>query len=232
MLHVDDNAGAGLGVDGWRNEPCVGLGVGTVDVARCLGIGAAEAPVDTLDCNSLEVIEAVKVLKGEQKGDLYNVCIELAANMLHLTSGKSLDICRELAKGAVENGSAFRKLKEIVNAQGGDVKVLDNTDLFAKAKYSLNVTADESGYISRLDSEKIGISSVVLGAGRETKGEKIDHSAGIVLNKKTGDFVNKGDIVATLYTNNQDKFCSAEKIFLSAVEFSEEKPKEQPLIYF
>ncbi len=182
--------------------------------------------------NSLEVIEAVKVLKGEQKGDLYNVCIELAVNMLALTSGKSLDDCRKLAKGAVENGSAFRKLKEIVNAQGGDVKVLDNTDLFTKAKYSLKVTADESGYISRLDSEKIGISSVVLGAGRETKGEKIDHSAGIVLNKKTGDFVNKGDIVATLYTNNQDKFCSAEKIFLSAVEFSEEKPKEQPLIYF
>lgn len=182
--------------------------------------------------NSLEVIEAVKVLKGEQKGDLYDVCIELAANMLHLTSGKSLDICRELAKSAVENGSAFNKLKEIVNAQGGDVNVLDDTDLFATTKYSLNITADKRGYISRLDSEKIGISSVVLGAGREKKGEKIDHSAGIVLNKKTGDLVNKGDILATLYTNNQDKLCNAEKIFLSAVEFSEEKPKEEPLIYF
>ena len=181
--------------------------------------------------NSLEVIEAVKVLKGEQKGDLYDVCIELAANMFALTSGKSLDECRELAKGSVENGSAFRKLKEIVNAQSGDVKVLDDTDLFAKAKYSFNITADESGYISRLDSEKIGISSVVLGAGRETKGEKIDHSAGIVLNKKTGDLVNKGDILATLYTNNQDKLCNAEKIFLSAVEFSDEKPNKEPLIY-
>ncbi len=181
--------------------------------------------------NSLEVIEAVKVLKGEQKGDLYDVCIELAANMFALTSGKSLDECRELAKGSVENGSAFRKLKEIVNAQSGDVKVLDDTDLFAKAKYSFNITADESGYISRLDSEKIGISSVVLGAGRETKGEKIDHSAGIILNKKTGDLVNKGDVLATLYTNNQDKLCNAEKIFLSAVEFSDEKPNKEPLIY-
>lgn len=181
--------------------------------------------------NSLEVIEAVKVLKGEQKGDLYDVCIELAANMFALTSGKSLDECRELAKGSVENGSAFRKLKEIVNAQSGDVKVLDDTDLFAKAKYSFNITADESGYISRLDSEKIGISSVVLGAGRETKGEKIDHSAGIILNKKTGDLVNKGDVLATLYTNNQDKLCNAEKIFLSAVEFSDEKPDKEPLIY-
>lgn len=180
--------------------------------------------------NSLEVIEAVKVLKGEQKGDLYDVSIELAANMLTLTTDKPLDVCRELAKGAVDDGSAFKKLKEIVNAQGGDTAVLDDTELFEKAKYCFNITADESGYISRLDSEKIGISSVILGAGREHKGEKIDHSAGIILSKKTGDFVSKGGIMAVMFTNDRNKLSEAEKVFKSAVEISEEKPAVGELI--
>ena len=180
--------------------------------------------------NSLEVIEAVNVLKGLQKGDLYDVCIELAANMLTLTSGKPVEVCRELAESAIENGSAFDKLKEIVHAQGGDTAVLDDTELFEKAKYSLDIAAEKSGYISHLDTEKIGRASVILGAGREKKDEKIDHSAGIILNRKTGDSVGKGDVLATLFTNDKTKLCEAEKAFKSAVKFSEDKPKEEKLV--
>lgn len=193
-----------------------------VDVGRACGrkvsavLSNMDTPLGFAVGNSLEVIEAVKVLKGEQKDDLYDICIELAANMLTLSIDKPIDECRELAKGAIEDGSAFEKLKEIVKAQGGETAVLDDTELFEKAKYSFEITAEESGYISRLDSEKIGISSVILGAGREYKGDKIDHSAGILLKKKTGDFVNKGDILAVMYANDESKFDEAEKVFKSA----------------
>ena len=193
-----------------------------VDVGRACGrkvsavLSNMDTPLGFAVGNSLEVIEAVKVLKGEQKDDLYDICIELAANMLTLSIDKPIDECRELAKGAIEDGSAFEKLKEIVKAQGGETAVLDDTELFEKAKYSFEITAEESGYISRLDSEKIGISSVILGAGREHKGDKIDHSAGILLKKKTGDFVNKGDILAVMYANDESKFDEAEKVFKSA----------------
>ena len=117
-----------------------------------------------------------------------------------------------------------------MHAQGGDTAVLDDTELFEKAKYSLDIAAEKSGYISHLDTEKIGRASVILGAGREKKDEKIDHSAGIILNRKTGDSVGKGDVLATLFTNDKTKLCEAEKAFKSAVKFSEDKPKEENLV--
>ncbi len=181
--------------------------------------------------NSLEVIEAVKVLKGEQKGDLYEVSVELAANMFMLTSGKSLEECRALAIEAIDSGKAFAKLKEIVSAQGGDTAMLDNTDLFEKAKYRHTVLSKSSGYISKMNAEKIGTASVILGAGRTKKGDSIDFSAGITLAKKTGDFVNKGEVTAVLFTDNKEAVTEAEEIFLSAVEFSENKPSEEPLVF-
>lgn len=181
--------------------------------------------------NSLEVIEAVQILKGQIKGDLYEVSIELSANMFMLTSGKTLEECRTLAVEVVENGKAFEKLKEIVSAQGGDTSLLDNTELFEKASYTYDILAKKSGYISKMNTEKIGIASVVLGAGRERKGELIDHSAGIILSKKTGDYAEAGDVLATLYTNKKEVLPNAEEIYLSAIEFSSSKPIEEPLIY-
>ena len=181
--------------------------------------------------NSLEVIEAVRVLRSEQRGDLYEVSVELAANMLSLVGGGNLDNCRKLAADAIEDGSAFLKLKEIVAAQGGDVRVLDDTTLFETARFSREITAAESGYVLRLDSERIGKSSVILGAGREEKDDEIDYSAGIVLAKKTGEFVNEGGVLATLYTNDESSLESAEKMFLSAVSISKDKPEIGELIY-
>lgn len=180
--------------------------------------------------NSLEVIEAVKILKGEQKDELYEVCIELAANMLSLTSGKTLPECRQLACFAVENGLAFSKLKEIVAAQDGDVGQIDNTELFPKAKIAHKVISQNSGYISSMNSEMIGSASAFLGAGRTQKGDPIDHSAGIILEKKTGDFVSKGETIATLYTNNQQKVSESESAFFSSLRFSDSKPVKQPII--
>jgi len=181
--------------------------------------------------NTLEVIEAVEILKGQQKGELYDISVELAANMYSLTSGKNIELCRKLAAAAVEDGSAFKKLKEIVKAQGGDTSVLDNTDLFEKARYTRKVTALESGYIASMNAELIGKCGNELGAGRSEKDEEIVYSAGVKLSYKTGDYIQKGETLAELYTNNEDKLASAENIFRSAVEISQNKPNIGSLIY-
>ncbi len=213
------------------------LAVRMVNIGKAAGrkvsavITNMDIPLGYAVGNSLEVCEAVKILKGEQKGDLYEVSVELAANMLMLTTDKPLEECRSEVKEVIGNGKAFEKLKEIVTAQGGDTSVLDDTELFGKAKYFFEIKAWRSGYISKLDSEKIGISSVILGAGREKKGDPIDHSAGIVLRKKPGDSVNEDDVLAVLFTCDESRIFEAEKVFRSAVEISEEKPGEETLIY-
>ena len=181
--------------------------------------------------NSLEVIEAVNVLKGLQKGDLYDVSIELAAHMGHLSSGLPIDECRKLSEEAVADGTAFEKFKEIVAAQGGDTSALDDTSLLPSAEYFLEVNADNSAFISEMNTQIIGNASMMLGAGRVVKDDQIDYGAGIRLFKKTGDFVNSGELVAVLCTNDPDKLIDAVTLFESAIVYSDTQPALQPLIY-
>jgi len=190
-----------------------------------------DIPLGNMVGNTLEVIEAVKVLKGEQKGDLYDLCIELGANMYSLTSSKPVEECRMLAVQAVESGRAFEKLKEIVSAQGGDVSYLDDTSKFERSKYCFEVLSECEGNISSMNCEAIGHASNTLGAGRIKKEDNIDHSAGIELCKKTGGHVNKGEVLARLYTNDKEKLASAKAQYLSAIEFSDKQPQAEPLIY-
>ncbi len=193
-----------------------------IDIGKAAGrkvsavISDMNVPLGNAVGNSLEVIEAVKILKGEQKDDLYEVCVELAANMYRLTSGKSLEECTEAVKDVISSGKAFEKLKEIVAAQGGDISVLENTELFKKASVRYEVKAKQSGVINCVDCEKIGLASVRLGAGRSEIGGAIDHSAGIVLYKKPGDFVNEGDVMAVFFTNKRESLAEAEDVFRRA----------------
>ena len=181
--------------------------------------------------NSLEVIEAVETLKGRGPKDLTEVCTELAAYMLSLAGKGSVETCKRLVAQSIANGSAFEKLKQMVKAQGGDVKLIDDTAKFKKAKYSHKVICANRGYICKSDTEAYGLASLALGAGRNALGDKIDYSAGIILNKKTGDFVEEGEEIATLYSNDKSSFERAEKILLSATEIKDSKPEEEPLIY-
>lgn len=181
--------------------------------------------------NSLEVIEAVETLKGRGPKDLTEVCTELAAYMLSLAGKGSVETCKRLVAQSIANGSAFEKLKQMVKAQGGDVKLIDDTANFKKAKYSHKVICANRGYICKSDTEAYGLASLALGAGRNALGDKIDYSAGIILNKKTGDFVEEGEEIATLYSNDKSSFERAEKILLSATEIKDSKPGEEPLIY-
>lgn len=190
-----------------------------------------DIPLGNYIGNSLEVIEAVKTLMGEGESDLTEVCLTLAAQMLCLATGKSEKECRATAEKAIEDGSALNKLREMITAQGGNAGVVDDFSLFKQPKYQIEICSEKEGFIGHTDAEKIGIASVILGAGREKKGDPIDPSAGIILKKKTGDFVEKGQTLAVFHTDDSTKVKDAEKEFFDALTFSDTKPDNQKLIY-
>lgn len=181
--------------------------------------------------NSLEVIEAIKALKGEGESDLTEVCLTLAAQMLSMVTGEDEKTCYSMAKGAIDNGLAINKLREMISAQGGNANVVDDYSLFKQPKYTAEIFSECDGYIEHTDAEKIGIASVILGAGREKKGDPIDPSAGIVLKKKTGDYVKKGEPLAVFYTDDEGKIEGAKQEFLDAFAFGNERTQPQKLIY-
>lgn len=174
--------------------------------------------------NALEVKEAVKILKNEQKDELYEVSVALAAHMLSLVNSKDIYECEKMIRLAIENGSALEKLKEAVGAQGGDISYTDDTSKFIEASVCIEYKAEKSGYINKIDAQKIGRASVLLGAGREKKDDVIDFGAGIYLCKKTGDEVREGDTVARLYTNKNEYADSALAVIKEAFDYSQKKP--------
>lgn len=181
--------------------------------------------------NSLEVIEAIKTLKGEGESDLTEVCLTLAAQMLSMVTGEDEKTCYSMAKGAIDNGLAINKLREMISAQGGNANVVDDYSLFKQPKYTAEIFSECDGYIEHTDAEKIGIASVILGAGREKKCDPIDPSAGIVIKKKTGDYVKKGEPLAVFYTDDEGKIEGAKQEFLDAFTFGNERTQPQKLIY-
>ena len=143
-------------------------------------------PIGNTVGNSLEVIEAIQTLKGNGPKDFLELCIDISSVMLQLEFvDKSVDECRKMALGSIENGTALNKFRELVFMQDGDVECIDDTNKFPKSKYSLEVKANMSGQITKMDSEKIGKTACLLGAGRQSLNDKINHSAGIFINKKT-----------------------------------------------
>ncbi len=189
-----------------------------------------DTPLGSAVGNSLEVAESMEVLRGGGPEDLRLVCRELAANLLQLAGKGSLEECRAMAQDAIQSGRAFALCKEMFAAQGGDTSVLDDPSRFAQAAHSRQVLADQSGYVAATDTEKIGIASVELGAGRQTKEDVIDFAAGIHLYKKAGDAVEKGEVLATLYANDPARFDAAEKTFRQAYTFSVQPPQTPPLV--
>ena len=181
--------------------------------------------------NTLEVMEAVDVLKNGLQSDLTEVCVVLASNILALAKAVSLEEAEKQVRRSLSDGSAYETFKKLVRAQGGDTSLIENTDKFKKAAFYREVPSPADGYISSMNAETIGLASVALGAGRKTKEDTIDYTAGIVLEKKTGEAVKKGDVLARLYTNKDNCLDESERMFLSALDFSEEKSDTKPLIY-
>ena len=190
-----------------------------------------DVPLGRAVGNSLEVIEAARVLKGEVKGDLRDVCVALAANMVSMVNLISYYEAERLVSEAIGSGRAFNKMKEWIAAQGGDASYLDDTDLFPKAKVVYELKSDSAGYISKIDAEGIGVASSLLGAGRMKAGDPIDHSAGIEILAKTGDRVVRGETIAKLYTSDEALIEGAAEKYRAALSFSDECPEEEKLIY-
>ncbi len=181
--------------------------------------------------NSLEVIEAVNTLKGHGPADFTEVCLALASNMLYIAGVAELEACKKLAQNAIADGSALKRLAAMVEAQGGDAYYILDTEKFDKAPFALDVLAEKDGYITAMNTESCGIASSMLGAGRETKESEIDYTAGIIIHKKVGDKVTKGEAIATMYTSKEELFANAVNCYQNAVTISDVAPEKQPLIY-
>ena len=180
--------------------------------------------------NSLEVVEAIHTLQGKGPADLTELCIALSAHILTLAEKGDYATCERMAKEAIANGTALQMFASMVKAQGGDESWILHPEKFPKATYSHTVTAKKSGYIVGVDTESYGMASLLLGAGRNTKEDVIDMTAGIYLSAKTGDYVKEGDPIAVLYSGKQTGFAAAEERLLNATRIAETAPKAEPLI--
>lgn len=208
-----------------------------VEIGKTAGMRIAavltnmDIPLGNAVGNALEVLEAVEVLSGCGSDDLVTVCSELAARMLCLCHGWSYKYSLDKVKDAINSGRALNKFAEWIEAQGGTSRFIKDKDLLGVAPIQRKYAAQTAGYIAHMDAELIGKAASALGAGREKAGDEIDHTAGIVLKKKTGDYCNPGEPIAVLHTSNKNHLSEACTYLDRAIMISTDKPTELPLIF-
>ena len=181
--------------------------------------------------NALEVKEAIDTLAGNGPQDLYELCLELGSHMV-VGAGKAQNCAeaKEMLAGTIKDGSALKKLAELVEAQGGNPEAVYDTELLPKASIEYEYRADTEGYVGRIVCDIVGTSAMVLGGGRENKDSVIDLSVGIVLEAKKGAYVHKGDVLARFYANDENKLSDAIKRFADAYVIEDTRPAESCLI--
>lgn len=181
--------------------------------------------------NWLEVYESIQVLRGKVKNDLYTMSLKLAGSMIFLgKKAASITEGEHIAKQKIENSEAFKKFLEIVGLQDGNVDYIINPDKYPQSKFVKKVIAKQDGFISEINTYKIGMASLELGAGRRTKDDVIDHKAGIVFYRKISDYVKKGDVICELHSDSKSKIKSAEQIIFESIKLSNVKPAPSKLI--
>ena len=204
----------------------IGDGAGRKTVAI---VSDMDQPLGFAVGNALEVIEAIDTLNGKGSSELLELCVILGTYMLIGTKTATSEAqARKMLLETIKNKTALNKLAEFVEAQGGDKAAVFNMDLLPKASIVEEIISSEEGYVEHIESEEIGIVSMLLGGGRETKESKIDLAVGLVLHKKVGDKVEKGDSIATIYANNSVKLANAKERFNGTYTFSK-KPVEKKL---
>jgi pyrimidine-nucleoside phosphorylase len=182
--------------------------------------------------NSLEMIEAIELLRGLAPADYYEHCLHVTAHILVIGQrAKDLSEGRELAEKCIVDGSALEKFRVLVQAQGGDVSYIDDISRFRRAKYVDVVNAPRSGFISQVHARLVGEAAVELGAGRTKKGDPVDHAVGFIIHKKVGDKVEAGELLFEIHATNETKFEEARKAVLAAHKFSDEFVSPLPLFY-
>jgi pyrimidine-nucleoside phosphorylase len=183
--------------------------------------------------NALEVMECVEVLQGGGPSDVIDLSLDLAAWMIFLGErATSVEAAKELAAQLIASGAAFQKFCEIVRLQDGNENALHDFSLLPHAEHRLDIMSPEGGFVAGMDCEKAGIASLVLGGGRERKEDSVDHAVGIVLHKKTGDRVEKGEALCTLHYNSVARLEEARTLILDSYRISPELPAgKRPLIF-
>ena len=194
---------------------------------KCV-ITSMDQPLGFAIGNTLEIIEAINFLKGDMPKDLKEVILELGSQMIKASrNGDDIEENKRRILDAVESGIAFEKFKTLVSAQGGDVSYVEDVSKFEKAKYVLEFKSKTSGYIEEIDSHAIGEFCMDLGAGRKKKDDDINHKVGVILKKKIGDYVEVGDVLAAIHTDDDN--ISIDKLE-NAYRFSNESVEEPKAI--
>ena len=208
-----------------------------VDVGRLAGrntvavITDMDQPLGMTVGNALEVYEAIRTVKGELRGELLELCLVLGSCIL-TASGMCADMEEARAKllATIEDGSAANKLKEFIAAQGGDPAVVDEPSILEIAPYSMNIRCEEAAYISSIDALGVGMASLKLGGGRVTKESDVDHGVGVVLYKKVGDYVEAGDVIATVYARTLEEALMGADLVNDCIEMSDTPVDAAPFI--
>lgn len=194
-------------------------------------ITSMEEPLGLTVGNTIEIIESINALKGKMQQDVREVVLELGSYMLKLAQkGENIEENKKLILECINSNKAYEKFLELVKKQGGDVSYCEDISKFKKAKYEEKIVSTKSGYIKQIMAEKVGKCACYMGAGRVKKEDKIDKEAGILLNKKVGDYVIKGELIATLYTNDISKIDEAKRMFNEAIEMQNEKTEKEKMI--
>jgi len=181
--------------------------------------------------NSLEIVEAIDTLKGNGPEDLTELCLTLGSQMVVVgEKAETLEEAREMLLAVIEDGSALEIFKQFIKWQGGNEKIVDDVSLLPQAAYKFEVPASEGGFVTFMEADEIGTAAMLLGAGRATKESEIDLAVGIVLNKKVGDAVSKGDSLATIYSNSENVQDVMDKL-TKFIEIEAVKKDAPPLIY-
>lgn len=195
-------------------------------------IGDMDQPLGHAIGNALEVKEAIDTLHGHGPADFLEHCLVVAAHMLHLgEKTPTVEEGRALAEKLLADGSAYRKFLELVQAQGGDVEMVEYSERLPSASIVQAMTADRAGYIQRINALEVGLTSVDLGAGRAQKGDPIDYAVGLLLHVKVADRIEAGQPLFTIHANEQTKADAAEERLRRAITIGDEAVKPLPLFY-
>lgn len=196
-------------------------------------ITSMEEPLGRAVGNSLEIIESIEFLKGKiTTGDIADLTYSFAAiALVQLGIYETESDAKEFLRDLVTSGKALEKLRELIEAQGGDTHIIDDYDRFELPEYKVEYESKKTGYVQNIDAYKIAYACKILGAGREKKTDPIDYSVGIFLNKKSCESVNKGDVLYTIYSNNPDKTKLAQIYCDEAFSINENKPSHNSMIY-
>ena len=198
----------------------------------CAVISNMDEPLGQAIGNSIEVIESIEFLKGNIKKDLKDVTFELAALTLIKTGkAKSREEAFKILEEALNSGKALQQLRELIISQGGDVSVIDDYSVFPQAHSKIEIKSEKSGYINHIKALEIAKATKLLGAGRTLKEDPIDYAVGICLNKKSGEFVNQGEPLFTIYANSLENIEEAKDRAKNAFVIEKDKKTLNPLIY-